>query len=471
MKLTRSVVLSLILVAIPSLVWGQFFYKQQFFDNVGLNFNPHGASIRAIGMGNAYVAIADDASGPTWNPAGAAFAKEGQGALGFLINNSTMDLDVTYTGTEVLNDYSDQYETGKTIVSNFGYVSPIRFYDRDWALGVNYYRLYDFTKKLTVNSRDVDFDYNMRLGVEVIKITAATQVIPNIAFGFNGNIYIRGIKEKYYQRRPYYTWIVGSDTARVPYIYENDGDFNGANFDFGLQGHFGDLSIGASVSTPYKLSQKTTVKLALDVPDYGEQGVYYDSKMKIEFPFGFNVGVAYTMMEKFTIAADFSSFKFSDSRNTIHPFFAEPSSEPFDPSVSNVEYNPYWRDTDQYRIGAEYVFDIGKLTIPVRAGYRNDPKTYGDENYMYDLEGQVIPADSLTPYGSTTYGDQVDGYIVSFGTGFSYKIYSLNLAYEYGVAEQKITGTYTEGDLAGTRKIQDIKENTSKLYLSLSLIL
>ena len=485
MRLLRLVFVTAMILSIPSMLWGQWHYQQQFFDGTGVNFNPQGSSTRARGMGNAYLALSDDAAGATWNPAGAAFMKKNQANIEFMSNASTYDVKSTLNG----QNYS--YDTKDNIFSSFGYVSPLRFYHRDFALGVNYYRMIDLTKEYNINFSDSTGypirteKYFMDFGLDAVKLTAATQIIPELSFGINGNVYIRGFTEDYRQIYPSFDWIVGNDTAAVLFHARNKASFSGINFDFGLQGRSGGLSIGAVVSTPFKLRQEASITNAVVIPDYGEIGNIIDNThINVDFPLGISGGAAYGI-DKATIAADFSFYKFSKSRNTMHPYFADPLYQySFDPSVPNVEVDPQWKDILQLRVGAEYLFDISSLTIPVRAGYRTDPKVYSDGTIFYfDIANQpplLLPPGYETTYGHTEFnGDQVKGYIISLGTGMKYKTYNLDISYEYGRAERElrrrfvevtdfVDNQFVEGQITKD-EIQTIKENTSRLNLSISM--
>ncbi|GEM_PF-3152344 len=480
MRFLRLIILTAVVLSVPSLLWAQWFWQQPMFDPTGINLNLHGTSTRARGMGNAYLAISDDVGGATWNPAGAAYLENGEGVVEFLSNASDYDNNIG-------RNYSFKYNTNDNIFSSFGYLSPLRFYNRDYTVGINYYRLFDFSRDYDVNVPDRREKYYNKFGVEVVKLTAATKILPNVSFGINGNIYIRGFSEDYIQHNPPFYWIIGNDTTFVPYHYHSGTSFRGINFDFGLQGRFGGLNIGAVVSTPFKLRQESTIKNTVVVPDYGEQGnIITQSFMKYDFPFGYSGGASYTL-NKLTLSADISYYQFSKSRNSMNPYFADafyPYS--WDPSVPNEDYNPYWADIMQYRFGAEYLIDVSNLTIPIRAGYRNDPKIYSDGDQFYASVSNnpllPLPPGTITPYGGTEFNtdNQVVGYVVSFGSGLKYKIYRLDVAYEYGHAERNVRNVVVAlddidndynpvwGDKLSdyTRKIN---ENLSKLYISLTV--
>ncbi|MBD3169271.1 MAG: hypothetical protein GF307_07290 [candidate division Zixibacteria bacterium] len=477
MLLRLGLVVTLLVMFAPSNALSQWFNGQLFLDETGINFNPHGASTRAKGMGNAYIGLSDDAPGVSWNPAGAAFMKDGQAFAEFLSNNSTIEYKLDGTGGGLADvSYNIDYESKNNMFGSYAYVSPVRFYDRDWAIGLNYYRMFDLSKEYKFEDEDNLEEYEMRLGVEVVKITAATQIIPNIALGVNGNIYIRGFIEDWIEKRPG-TPITdtGGDTLYfAPIHIRSKASYTGFNFDIGLQGRFGGLGVGAVVSTPFKLKQNSTVLSAVNIPNTGESGIYYNSDTKIEFPLGLAFGAAYTMEERLTIAADYSTYGFEDTEFSMHPFWIDQMEYEYtDPLIPNQKIDAHWNNINQYRIGAEYLVDISNITIPLRVGYRNDPKVYGDEMILTDSTGLMVPEDTVqgsSTFGEkTAYGDQVEGYILTFGTGVVYKNVALDLAYEYGTAERTVTETRINGDYAGREYTRNYDEKVSRLFAALSM--
>jgi len=68
-------IIAVIMATIPSLIFGDIFPK---VGTAGLQFLKLGVDARAIGMGEAYTAVADDISSVYWNPAGLALTRNNQ---------------------------------------------------------------------------------------------------------------------------------------------------------------------------------------------------------------------------------------------------------------------------------------------------------------------------------------------------------------------------------------------------------
>jgi len=84
-----------------------------------------------------------------------------------------------------------------------------------------------------------------------------------------------------------------------------------------------------------------------------------------------------------------------------------------------------YENLTQFRLGAEYLLMFGTAIIPIRAGYRTDPRLY---------TGTVV--DSSFNLGSD--GKQVKGNVFTFGTGYVSKRFQLDGALEYGVTKEPL---------------------------------
>jgi len=100
-----------------------------------------------------------------------------------------------------------------------------------------------------------------------------------------------------------------------------------------------------------------------------------------------------------------------------------------------------WRNLTQFRIGAEYRIDTKFGSVPLRIGFRNDPKPFKtrlDSSQVYlrtDL--YVIGTDTIgvptflqSDYGVQN-GSWINGNVFSFGTGIAWSQIKLDITYEY----------------------------------------
>jgi hypothetical protein len=137
------------------------------------SFNPVGSGARAIGMGGAFIAVADDATAASWNPAGL----------------TQLDLpEVSAVGTYLYREEDLSFGThpegnGRQSVSStdLNYLSiayPFKLLSRNMIISLNLQQLFEFNK---------DWDYTLRQESDGPKTEA------KIDYEQNGNIYAFGI--------------------------------------------------------------------------------------------------------------------------------------------------------------------------------------------------------------------------------------------------------------------------------------
>ncbi len=99
-----------------------------------------GIGARALGMGNAYIALSDDASGMYFNPAGLGLLKRMETMGG--LNYSRYTNDVTFF------DNKTNYSNSNTKLDQIGFVFPFPTLQGSFVIGLSYNSVKDFTSAL-----------------------------------------------------------------------------------------------------------------------------------------------------------------------------------------------------------------------------------------------------------------------------------------------------------------------------------
>ncbi len=107
---------------------------------------PSGSGARALGLGGAFTAVADDATAASWNPAG-------------LIQLQTPEASVVARGTRIINRHhstDDDFEVGTDRFDSMGvnYLSlvyPFPLLGRNWVFSANYQEAYDFEQRFSAD--------------------------------------------------------------------------------------------------------------------------------------------------------------------------------------------------------------------------------------------------------------------------------------------------------------------------------
>ena len=395
------------------------------FQQVGIasSPNPVGSGARALGMGGAFIGVADDATAASWNPAG-------------LVQLERPELsvvgDYTYRRAEYSSDLRPEINnTGEDDELRLNYLSftyPFHFY-KNIVVSINYQRLYDFDRSfehsLDFSSAGLDllsnrkFDQNGFLGA--LGLAAAIEITPKISFGATLNIWTDELLwenewEANFGERGVGT-VGGVATTIDTEIEEKFSQFRGINANFGLLWNISKLfTLGVVVKTPFEASleheftfqQVQTLGPPVNTTIRSQQIVKEDVDLNMPLQFGF--GFACRLSDALTIdldvyRTDWSEFKLTDSQgNEFSPVDGRPKNE------SDVD------DTTQVRLGGEYLFIMQEkeMVVPLRAGLFYDPEP--SEDGARDFFG------------------------FSIGSGIAYKRFIFDAAYQFRWGNSVDTG-------------------------------
>jgi len=243
-------------------------------------------------------------------------------------------------------------------------------------------------------------------------------------------------------------------------------DYSGYNLTFGAMYQLENLRIGGVVKTPYTLKEKQDVALLWNERQWDgskwiinpgrdrPRGLYLpkEFELKWKMPLAWGLGASYKI-QHLTIAGDFE-LRYYSKTELSYPespkYWAGDFNPPVNPALPDRTVKLLWDDVAQFRLGAEYVFSTKYGKIPIRVGYRNDPKPYTSVDSVeidtvgYEDKSQTPPGDKAI---STKYvykgkkGDKINGNVFTFGTGIGWSQILFDITYEYSIYEIKSTGT------------------------------
>ena len=213
------------------------------YERVGIASSPNsvGSGARAIGMGGAFIGIADDATAASWNPAG-------------LIQLEKPELSIVGAYFKRSEDFTSSMNpeianTATADDANLNYLSaslPFNFLKRNMVVSINYQRLYEFKRDyeyhleqsspLETSSEGRHYDQDGYLGAMGIAYTV--EITPKVSLGGTLNIWTddlfweNGWQENYKQHSVTTTgaYRVIEDTA----ISDNYNEFSGLNANIGV---------------------------------------------------------------------------------------------------------------------------------------------------------------------------------------------------------------------------------------------
>ena len=379
-------------------------------------FNIQGAGARAMGLGGAFIAVADDATAVTFNPAGLAqMVKPEMSFVGQEINRRVGFQDAQTVGgsrTVIAND---------SLISNTRFdplliagTVPLQVGDRTLALQLSAQRLIPLgegdTRTLTERplggtaSSQLDQSIHQQGQIDLYSVAAAWEVSQRILLGFSVNSW-RGV------------WTLDSDSSNstggtTTYVdFTQANHLTGTNYNLGLLWRWPAWSLGLVRRTAFHADYTYSAAFGSNVGTPGTiQTTAAPYTLGLHWPATTGLGLALRPAEGWLVAMDVVSTPWSQAQYlTGRPdlnglnFF----------TLSRRGGNP---DATQIHLGVERVLltESGNV-VPLRLGFSRVPQPDVDR----DTGQQRV----------------IDG--VSLGTGLKRGPYTFDLAYRYGWGERQ----------------------------------
>jgi long-chain fatty acid transport protein len=351
---------------------------------------PVGSGARALGQ-SAFLAVADDATAASWNPAG-------------LIQLEYPEVSLVgawraVTGTPSTADNGDLYEGrswGEGQLNFLSYAQPIEIGVRDVVVSVNYHQVYDLGIEVDRVRPGVQQDeFRSDGAISAYSLAAALSAFPDVTVGASFNWYAPSLFHGSVRSVQVATKYIVN--GKLSHTYETLDDLRGYNFTFGLfwdayqkQGKL--LTLGLVCHTPFQARVNQAVSDDVNtIPDV--------SRLTIDFPLSLGVGLNYRFSDRLSTAFDVQWTQWSQFTHT----------------EARLDAND---DALAYRLGAEYLtfFDgLRGSVLAYRGGIFYEPRP---------AWGSILPV-----YG------------FSLGLGWTVKEqFSLDFAYQF---------RWGEGDLGG----------------------
>ena len=359
--------------------------------------NPVGSGARALGMGGALIAVADDATAASWNPAG-------------LLQLDLPEISVVLDGFHRIEDntFGNQPDnaSGPQTVSKAGinYLSatyPFSLWGRNMNFSLNYQHLYDFTQKWNIplefeeeyESERRTEDHQQEGRLSALGIAYAVQVNLNLSFGFTLNIWDNDLTGNEWEQKAY---SYGSLTVKPP---DGNGDragesyakelklpfgissvdkysFSGINANFGIlwEKYYQKgkkLSIGAVFKMPFTADLEHEASSCSLNPGDSEPNCPHPSEesASLKMPMSYGIGVAYRFCDEFIASLDLYRTEWDDCILTDTNFKGERKSRSPITGKEPDDVDP----THQIRAGLEYLIIGSEYIFPLRMGAFYDP--------------------------------------------------------------------------------------------------
>jgi long-subunit fatty acid transport protein len=362
-----------------------------------------GSGARAYGMGGAFLARADDATAASWNPAGLSYLRAPEISLVGVSNSFE-----TQRGTAFDPNAKDFDRFDGRAIDFAAFTWPVGLGETTGAIQVSYQRAISFDGTRSIHTTTVGDTPGERGqtfgergssdgGFDVVAFGTGLRLSRHVRAGFTVNRWVNGYDQSL--TRNYET-----PNPRPQRVYTLDFRPNGWSFNFGaIVSPMESLNLGIVYKTPFMAD----VRLDKSRRDYYvaqgtllevTQNAYASEDVRLEFPSSFGLGISWRPIDTLTLSADFTKTTWSEAR--IQNYFdlprtlpSGPDGTPATPPPPNIYPNFQYptlkavpntddpndparlfgqQDAQQIRVGVEWVLILGRVKLPLRAGYFND---------------------------------------------------------------------------------------------------
>ncbi len=398
-------------------------YPQNVNDAVRLGFPGLGANARALGMGNSYIGLSDDASAAYFNPAGFGLLKRMEISGGLQYTNFD-------NKTDFFNN-STSYSNSSTTLDRINFAFPFPTTRGSLVFGLSYHTTKDFTGAVKFNGFNdgntsliqsllsgpypsdipyqlylADSSYNTRINgnlnqsgtilnsgaIKNWTFSGAIEADKNLFIGLNLNIITGSFtsNNNYYEDDTggFYGQVDPTDPYHTDFQTFNlnrvlDWDLSGWDAKLGILYQMRDIArFGLTVQFPksYDIKEKFTVngysdfaseRISLTSSDYSDQ-VEYNITTPFELGAGFSVNLKGLIVSLQGTLIDYSQLKFEDINGLGAQTVEQINQDIKDQLTAIFNYN----------LGFEYTFPV--IGLRLRAGYIAQPSPYRGDPSEYD---------------------------------------------------------------------------------------
>jgi hypothetical protein len=357
---------------------------------IGTNFNRPGSGARAAGMANAFIAVSDDGTAASWNPAGLAQLRSpelsivGTGLGQSIRSEGFRSRDDLSAYTPVSSSYSTSYLDFASLAVPFTAFKKHVTFQASWR------RLYtlDYRENVTIDREPltpesppavrIRSNGDISGGVDVLSIAGALKLTQRVSLGVSYNHWTG---DWFLEQNRSETLLDG--TAPGDFLWEREeNSVDGDNFSFGLLFTYPKLSVGIvhqrPLSSDYALSGQRETSAAPPLPKATADG-------ELRFAQSLGVGAAWRGSPRWTLAFDLT---WDDWKSAV---LDTPETGPINIFDGLPEDKTGTRNTIAVNGGAERLFFGDGFVVPLRFGAAYEPQ--GARNaYTRDAASYVVVA-------------------------------------------------------------------------------
>lgn len=399
--------------------------------NASIPFSFSSPGARSLGMGGAFIGLADDATAAYANPAGLTQLRQTEISLeGRHTSYSTPYIDGGRASLNPFNTNGLVTNEADTSKNNLSYLSIVIPHDR-WAFAFYRQEVARFsTSFLTFEGADVGddvvlfpFSSDADLRILNYSATAAYKVSDAVSLGL-------GVS--YYDFR--FETVTGrvDDLPQVPIAASGqiqEGDDNGYGWNLGARFALSDtLSLGLTYRrAPDFKYRALNVIFSTDGVPLPQPAVYAFEGIRFDIPDVWGAGLSWRPTDALIVNFDVNRVEYSQLTDDITSLFGIQS------SANRLRLE----DGTEVHLGAEYTFASMKHPFSLRGGVWHDPRhSVGFDGTPNTIEDAVLATLFAGGRGSDTH--------YALGGGWAFSKFQLDFAADWseGVDTYSLSGVY-----------------------------
>jgi long-subunit fatty acid transport protein len=382
------------------------------------SYQPLGSGARAIGMGGAFIGIADDATAASWNPGGLVQLEKSEISIvgSFFRRNEDLESNTFM-----------QFEKQPINYEGFNFLSLshcFTFLQRNMVVSLNYQNLYDFDRKWSLPiphksetpglQTEINVDFVSKGNLSAVGFAYSIEIHPKFSMGLTLNWWDNDLTRNFWETDTNYSLKMNTDNSESrtcylsKYEYQLDQGFN-TNIGFLWQitpsitlGGVYKARFTSALTMKYIRTVRNNYKITTDKYTEEKNTVDFypgEEECKLAIPESYGLGLAVKLTNLWSVSFDvyrtqWDEFIIKTDQGKYSPLFALPSTDDF--SYNDI---PTIKPTHQIRVGSEYLYlnKAQQMVIPFRWGIFYDPvpgKGSPDKSWGFSLGSGV----SKSPY-------------------------------------------------------------------------
>jgi long-subunit fatty acid transport protein len=390
---------------------------------VGLSLNRAGSGARAAGMGDAFIAVSDDGTAASWNPAGLAQLRQPEFSLVYVVSEHGLDLSGVRSLDGNVAYATPAYGYTNSSIDFASAAVPFSIAAKPTTVQVGWHRLYQLSADLTGNVERVPLDppgpsalvskEGRTVGdIDVLSLAGAVKLTKRLSLGGSVNFWRGGWTD----RRSLIDSSVPPGEAAF-FTAEQEVRMRGTNFSGGLLLTYPAWNVGLVYHAPFWSS------FAVDgeaiVPE-GPRAVAAD--LRFHLPRSIGAGLARRFGPRWTASVAVTHDRWTETLLEGMPG-AEGPVNFFDNAPPDLSTT---RDTVSVNAGLEHLVLREGSVVPLRLGFGWEP------------QGGM---DSLTL-------DPVGYRLVTAGAGYNTNRFKFDAAVQYRWGTFRVSEIYSPSTAA-----------------------